>query len=53
MSGVQIVFEHVHIIRDKGCKFLVEPYEFIPGHRLAYLSAPDGVSIELIESKTQ
>jgi catechol 2,3-dioxygenase-like lactoylglutathione lyase family enzyme len=36
-------------IREKGGKFAVEPYEFLPGTRIAYLSGPDGVSIELVE----
>lgn len=38
-------------IREKGGEFAVEPYEFRPGTRIAYLSGPDGVSIELVESK--
>ena len=38
-------------IRAKGAEFSVEPYEFRPGTRIAYLSGPDGVSIELVESK--
>ena len=39
-------------IREKGGTFAVEPYEFTPGTRIAYLAAPDGVSIELVERKT-
>ena len=38
-------------IREKGGEFSVEPYEFLPGTRIAYLAGPDGVSIELVESK--
>jgi lactoylglutathione lyase len=42
----------LNAIRAKGGKFAVEPYEFVPGTRIAYLSGPDGVSIELVERKT-
>lgn len=38
-------------LRKKGAIFSVEPHEFSPGARLAYLQAPDGVSIELMEAK--
>jgi catechol 2,3-dioxygenase-like lactoylglutathione lyase family enzyme len=38
-------------IKAKGGVFSVEPYEFTPGTRIAYLAGPDGVSIELVESK--
>lgn len=38
-------------IRRKGGAFAVEPYEFAPGTRIAYLAGPDGVSIELVEAK--
>lgn len=38
-------------IRRKGGKFAVEPYEFAPGTRIAYLAGPDGVSIELVEAQ--
>ena len=40
-------------IKEKGDEFSVEPYEFAPGTRIAYLAGPDGVSIELVESKAQ
>ena len=40
-----------HAIREKGGEFSVEPYKFVPGTRIAYLAGPDGVSIELVESK--
>ena len=40
-------------IRTKGGTFAVEPYEFAPGTRIAYLAGPDGVSIELVEAKGQ
>lgn len=39
-------------IREKGGTFSVEPYEFVPGTRIAYLAGPDGVTIELVERKT-
>ena len=40
-------------IREKGGEFSVEPYEFVPGTRIAYLAGPDNVTIELVESKTR
>jgi catechol 2,3-dioxygenase-like lactoylglutathione lyase family enzyme len=43
--------EFCNAIREKGGEFSVEPYEFAPGTRIAYLAGPDGVSIELVESK--
>ena len=47
------LIDFCNAIREKGGKFSVEPYEFVPGTRIAYLAGPDGVSIELVESKTQ
>jgi catechol 2,3-dioxygenase-like lactoylglutathione lyase family enzyme len=44
------LIEFCSTIREKGGTFLVEPYEFIPGHRIAFLAGPDGVTIELVES---
>ena len=38
-------------IREKGVIFAVEPWEFLPGSVICYVSAPDGVSIELIQAK--
>jgi GST-like protein len=36
-------------LRGKGAEFAKDhPYEFLPGHRIAYLLAPDGVSVELV-----
>jgi catechol 2,3-dioxygenase-like lactoylglutathione lyase family enzyme len=52
--GFKIVgdlLEFCDTIREKGGTFLVEPHEFIPGHRLAFLAGPDGVTVELLESK--
>lgn len=36
-------------IRARGASFSVEPYPFMPGSRIAYLQAPDNVSIELVQ----
>lgn len=36
-------------LRAKGVKFSVEPWEFKPGMVLCYVSAPDGVSIEIMQ----
>jgi catechol 2,3-dioxygenase-like lactoylglutathione lyase family enzyme len=36
-------------LKKKGVSFSVEPWEFKPGMVLCYVSAPDGVSIELIQ----
>ena len=38
-------------LREKGAAFSVEPYDFAPGVRIAYLEAPDGVSIELVQAQ--
>ena len=38
-------------LRSEGATFSVEPYDFAPGVRIAYLSAPDNVSIELVHAK--
>ncbi len=38
-------------LREKGATFSVEPYDFVPGVRIAYLEAPDGVSIELVQAR--
>jgi lactoylglutathione lyase len=38
-------------IRAKGARFAVEPWEFSPGRLLCYISAPDNVSIELIQQE--
>ena len=39
-------------LREKGATFSVEPYDFVPGTRIAYLSAPDNVTIELFQPST-
>lgn len=38
-------------LREKGATFSVEPYDFLPGVRIAYLEAPDGISIELVQAR--
>ena len=38
-------------LRQKGATFSVEPHDFLPDVRLAYLEAPDGVSIEFVQAK--
>ena len=38
-------------LRYKGATFSVEPHEFLPGVRIAYVEAPDGVHIELVQVK--
>lgn len=39
-------------LKRKGVRMAVEPWEFKPGLVLCYVSAPDGVSIELIQTST-
>lgn len=39
-------------LRQKGAVFSVEPHEFLPGFSIAYLAAPDGVTVELVQAKT-
>jgi lactoylglutathione lyase len=36
-------------LKQKGVRMAVEPWEFKPGVVICYVSAPDGVSIELIQ----
>lgn len=36
-------------LKAKGVRMAVEPWEFKPGMVLCYVSAPDGVSIELMQ----
>ena len=38
-------------LKSKGVKMAVEPWEFKPGMVLCYVAAPDGVSIELIQTR--
>jgi catechol 2,3-dioxygenase-like lactoylglutathione lyase family enzyme len=37
------------MLKRKGVRMAVEPWEFKPGMVLCYVAAPDGVSIELIQ----
>ncbi len=37
-------------LKRKGVRMAVEPWEFKPGMVLCYVAAPDGVSIELIQT---
>lgn len=37
-------------LRNRGARFSVEPHEFMPGSRIAYLAAPDGVTVELVSA---
>lgn len=37
-------------LRVRGARFSVEPHEFLPGSRIAYLDAPDGVTVELVHA---
>lgn len=37
-------------LRAKGARFSVQPHEFAPGVHIAYLEAPDGVSVELVQA---
>ena len=39
-------------LKQKGVRMAVEPWEFKPGLELCYLAAPDGVSIEIVQSGT-
>jgi len=47
---VENVDESVESVRQRGVKILAEPRE-IPGARFAYVGAPDGVIIELLEHR--
>ena len=38
-------------LRERGATYLVEPHEFLPGSSIAYLAAPDGVTVELVQAK--
>ncbi len=38
-------------LKAKGAELAVEPYEFLPGRTIAYLKAPDGVTVELTEAE--
>jgi catechol 2,3-dioxygenase-like lactoylglutathione lyase family enzyme len=38
-------------LRERGATFSVDPHEFLPGSPIAYLAAPDGVTVELVQAK--
>lgn len=38
-------------IKTRGAKLEVEPWEFSPGSLICYVAAPDGVSIEIVQSR--
>lgn len=40
-------------LRQKGVTFNMEPTDFNPTTRIAFIDAPDGVSIELLDRKDQ
>jgi len=40
-------------LRGKGVTFSLEPTDFNPMTRIAFINAPDGVSIELLDRKDQ
>ena len=40
-------------LRKKGVTFSLEPTDFNPTTRIAFINAPDGVSIELLNRKDQ
>jgi catechol 2,3-dioxygenase-like lactoylglutathione lyase family enzyme len=40
-------------LRSKGVTFSLEPVDFNPSTRIAFINAPDGVSIELLNRKDQ
>jgi catechol 2,3-dioxygenase-like lactoylglutathione lyase family enzyme len=40
-------------LRSKGVGFSLEPTNFNPTTRIAFINAPDGVSIELLDRKDQ
>ena len=38
-------------LRKRGVTIDVEPYDFTPGSRIAYVRGPDGVRIQLVQSR--
>jgi catechol 2,3-dioxygenase-like lactoylglutathione lyase family enzyme len=40
-------------LRSKGVAFSLEPTDFNPTTRIAFIEAPDGVSVELLDRKDQ
>jgi len=40
-------------LRNKGVAFSMDPTDFNPTTRIAFIKAPDGVSVELLHRKDQ
>ena len=40
-------------LRQKGVTFSMEPTDFNPTTRIAFINAPDGVSVELLNRKEE
>jgi len=40
-------------LKAAGCKFTMEPTEFLPGVRIAFFKTPEDVLIELVERKVK
>ena len=40
-------------LKNKGVRFSLEPTDFDPTTRIAFIDAPDGVSVELLKRKDQ
>ena len=51
--GLQVsdVDAAVEELRRRGVTIDVEPYDFTPGSRIAYVRGPDGVRIELVQRR--
>ena len=45
------LYAYADELKAKGATFSVDPYEFVPGAVISYISAPDGVSIEIVQAK--
>ena len=44
------LYAYADELKAKGATFSVEPYEFVPGAVISYVAAPDGVSIEIVQT---
>jgi catechol 2,3-dioxygenase-like lactoylglutathione lyase family enzyme len=42
---------YCNALKQKGVKFTMDPVDFTPTIRIAFIEAPDGVSIELLQRK--
>ena len=45
--------QYCHELKAKGVKFTLDPVDFTPMVRIAYIEAPDGIVIELTQRKEQ